>query len=493
MKKNADSGLNISIENSKPWNKSEKFAANLSIWLKIFSYVIYGIFFAIVVSLQFISNPNQVGSANLIMVNTIIMFVFIFVGIVSMIAINFVADSYKRIWKIKFLFLHLINSILLVLIAAVITSFKISQTLPQTNEDLVFWALMAAIIISVQTLLLGVMIVIVGIQTKKSFPISWTRTLVAIPVLVSQIIIVFLLYAASSNFSLGSNTAGNANSGTVLLYVALAIAIISFIYSIAAFLVLSAFKTQLFSDKTNRELARIETNRDYKYFSLISVALILISTSIVFKFNSFSTNAFSFNIMFILNLIILLIAFSAYLFIMFRRNRAKNMSSKATDIQLKNMFTSNAFTWFFILTGAIFTYFSNSLGTTSSSTDIVITFAIFLLLKIIINIAAGFKFPNIKNATTTIISATIMLFVTLFALILLTIPNTSALKIFSTDSSMIILISIVFAGISINFIITTLSVQKAYYEGQNKKAKLIKRESVLEEQLKKINNIKVNN
>ncbi|AAT27647.1 hypothetical protein [[Mycoplasma] mobile] len=475
MEKNAS----FSQEKISRINLSEKVSSNLSILLKVFSYIFYGIFFAIIISLQFISNPSQIGSPNLIMISTIVMFLFIFVALISVFFINFIADSYRKIWKIKFLSLHILNSIFLVIAAIVMTLFKISSIeIMATNSNLNSWILTSSIIILVHTLAITIMLTIVGLQTRKSFSITWMKTLLSLPIFLLEIVIGFLLFVASFNFLEGASSLA-----FTMLFIALAVFIFNFIYGILIVLFVAAFKTQLFGQKTNRELAKIELNREYAYFSMFAISIVLMSIAIVFQVN-LSLNAIGF----IVNLIILLISLSTYLFIMIKRNMSKANLIKSNDIELKNAITSNFFSWIFVLSTTIFIFFANFLSE-NSSTAIIITFASFWLVKIILNIVIGFKFPNIKNTITTFIIGIVMLFVVLFALILLTIPGSSAFKIFLRDASMLIIISTIFIGLSINFVLTILTTQKAYAQGEiSKKFKLKKAENIIkqEELLEKI-------
>ncbi|MGL5643309.1 MAG: hypothetical protein ACRCW3_00810, partial [Metamycoplasmataceae bacterium] len=259
---------------------------------------------------------------------------------------------------------------------------------------------------------------------------------------------------------------------TVLLIVQLGVFVVGSLYSMFAYTYVKSFKELILSDKTEKEIEKIEYLRNISFLMILAPSLTLVILGIVKALPLLGVwSGSSLEILSIISMVVDAIVLIAYLLLIISFKKQGNKTKLLSSID--NSLLMDFLTWFLLVKTVIIVGLSQGVEISVFMSLSACFLAIFIIN--ISNILMSVNFPNIKNTSSTIINIVASMAILGMALFQSTFTPESSTNIFEGAEIVILTILPALIASSINLGIKILFFSKLKI---SKKEKVSKKEEI---------------
>ncbi|MGL5204652.1 MAG: hypothetical protein ACRC9F_00665 [Metamycoplasmataceae bacterium] len=421
-------------------------------YLKGFSYFLYSLFVALL-SLTFLfTGARDLGNNNFQYLDLVNVFIGLFALLISAGIISWVyKGSLKKLFTINYYVVHLFNGLILSIIAIIISlpmfEYPINGTIQEINNATQMQTLTFGIGMLVW-FIIGVVVLTLHIQKLKgTFPTSWLKWKLSLVTLLIFPVLAMISWAASLMPEMK----------TVLLIVQLCVFVVGSLYTMFSFAYVKSFKELILSDKTEKEIQKIEYFRNISFLMILAPSLTLVILGIV-KATPLLTvwSSSTLEILSIVSIIFDALILIAYLLLIISLKKKGNKTKLLSSID--NAILMDLITWFLLVKTIVIVGFSKGVEISVFMSLSSCFLAIFIIN--ITNIVIGVNFPNIRNTSSTIINIVASMAILGMALFQSTFTPESSTNIFEGAEIVILTMLPVLIASSINLGIKILGFVK---------------------------------
>ncbi|MGL5591868.1 MAG: hypothetical protein ACRDCJ_00730, partial [Metamycoplasmataceae bacterium] len=436
-------------------------------YLKGFSYFLYSLFIALL-SLTFLfSGARELGNNNFQYLDLVNIFIGLFALLISAGVISWVyKGSLKKLFTINYYVTHLFNAIILSLIAIVLSlpifAYPVGGTIQEINDATQMQTLVFGLGICAWFIIGGTTLTINLKKSQGTFPTSWLKWKLALVTLFTFPVLAMISWASSLMPEMK----------TVLLIVQLGVFVVGSLYSMFAYTYVKSFKELILSDKTEKEIEKIEYLRNISFLMILAPSLTLVILGIVKALPLLGVwSGSSLEILSIISMVVDAIVLIAYLLLIISFKKQGNKTKLLSSID--NSLLMDFLTWFLLVKTVIIVGLSQGVEISVFMSLSACFLAIFIIN--ISNILMSVNFPNIKNTSSTIINIVASMAILGMALFQSTFTPESSTNIFEGAEIVILTILPALIASSINLGIKILFFSKLKI---SKKEKVSKKEEI---------------
>ncbi|MGL5617845.1 MAG: hypothetical protein ACRCWU_02165 [Metamycoplasmataceae bacterium] len=421
-------------------------------YLKGFSYFLYSLFVALL-SLTFLfTGAREIGNNNFQYLDLVNVFVGLFALLISSWVISWVyKGSLKKLFTINYYVTHLFNAVILSIISIALSlpifTYPVNGTIQEINNATQMQTLIFGLGMCAWFIVGGLALTVNLRKIKGTFPTSWLKWKLSLVNLFIFPVLAMISWAASLMPEMK----------TILLIVQLGVFVIGLLYSMFAYTYINSFKELILSDKTEKEIQKIEYFRNISFLMILVPSLTLVILGIVKALpllNVWSSSTIE--IMFVISIVVDALILIAYLFLIISFKRKGNKTKLLSSID--NSVLMDFITWLLLVKTVVIVGLSKGVEISVFMSLSSCFLAIFIIN--ITNILMGVNFPNIKNTTSTIINLVASMAILGMALFQSTFLPESSSNIFEGAEIVILTILPALIASSINLGIKILGFAK---------------------------------
>ncbi|MGL5732974.1 MAG: hypothetical protein ACRCXE_02815, partial [Metamycoplasmataceae bacterium] len=359
--------------------------------------------------------------------------------------------SLKKLFTLNYYVVHLFNAFILSIIAVAISlpifEYPLNGTIQEINDATQMQTLVFGIGIVAWFIIGGAILTSHMHKLKGTFPTSWLKWKLSLVTLFIFPVLAMISWAASFMPEMK----------TVLLIVQLAVFVVGSLYSMFAYTYVKSFKELILSDKTEKEIQKIEYFRNISFLMILAPSLTLVILGIVKALPLLSVwSSSNLEIMSVISVAFDAIVLIAYVILIISFKRKGNKTKLLSSID--NSVLMDFITWFLLVKTVVIVGLSKGVEISVFMSLSSCFLAIFIIN--ITNILIGVNFPNIKNTSSTIINIVASMAVLGMALFQSTFTPESSTNIFEGAEIVILTILPVLIAASINLGIKILGFAK---------------------------------